>query len=204
MRLTIGAEPRQFLPIKAFRAAHDLPPEFGVALFEPKDFAGLGRIDQAGADLNAVRAAVLAAIPPELSLREWMTFIPELTRLFTNKLYEINTRVNLHDVEIEFAAAGFADVCQTAVYALLRGAAPGFEAVYGEWLDGSARVSQAVHEYGAWRVQIVTHAYGRAGLIVETGSATHYVADASLGCPADGYMASLLAEVFERIASAAH
>lgn len=202
MRLTIDGVLRSFEPIKTFRAAHNLPPEFGVALFEPKDYAGLGRIDQAGADLNAVRAVVLAAVPPGLSLREWMAFIPELTRLFVNNLYEINPRVNLHDVEIEFAAAGFADVCQAAVYAHLRGAAPTFAAVYGEWLDASVRVSQAVHVYGAWQVHIVTHAYGRAGLIVDTGSVTYYIADAGLGCPAEGYMASLLADVFERIASA--
>ena len=136
-----------------------------------------------------------------------MAFIPELTSLFTNKLYEINSRVNLREVEIEFAAAGFADVCQAAVYAHLRGvaptgAAPTFEAVYSNWLDQSARISQTVHAYGAWRIQIVTHAYGRAGLIIDTGSAIHYVADASLGCPAEGYMAALLSEVFERIASA--
>lgn len=202
MHLTIDGEPRLFEPIKAFRVAHDLPPEFGVVLFEPKDYAGLGRIDGAGADLNAVRAAVLAAIPPGLSLRDWVVFVPELTRLFTGKLYEINPRVNLRDVEIEFAAAGFADVCQAAVYAHLRSAAPHFEQVYTEWLDQSVRVSLTVHEYGAWRIQIVTYAYGRAGLIVNTGNATHYVADASLACPAEGYMAALLSDVYERIASA--
>jgi hypothetical protein len=203
MRLTIEGVPRLFEPIKGFRAAHDLPQDFGVALFEPKDYSGLGRIDQAGVDLNGVRAAVLGAIPPGLSLRDWLVFIPELTRLFTAKLNEINPRVNLRDVEIEFAAAGFADVCQAAVYALLRGASPSFEAVYGEWLGGSARVSQTVHAYGEWRIQIVTHAYGRVGLIVDTGEMVHYVADSSLGCPAEGYMAALLAEVFDRIASSA-
>lgn len=201
MRLTINGEPRLFEPIKAFRLSHDLTPEFGVALFEPKDYTGLGRIDGAGADLNAVRAAVLAAIPLGLSLRDWVVFVPELTRLFTGKLYEINPRVNLHDVEIEFAAAGFADVCQAAVYAHLRGAAPHFEQVYAEWLDQSARVSHTVHHYGAWCVQVVTYAYGRAGLVVDTGSETHYVADVSLACPAEGYMASLLSDVYERIAS---
>ncbi len=202
MRLTVDGAPRVFEPIRAFRAAQGLPAEFGVALFEPKDFGGLGRIDQAGAELNTVRAAVLAAVPARLTLRDWLTFIPELTRLFTAKLHEINPRVNLRDVEIEFAAAGFADVCQAAVYALLRGAETPFAAVYAEWLDQSARVSQTVHAYGTWRVQIVTHAYGRAGLIVDTGADVHYVADASLGCPAEGYMASLLADVFERIAAA--
>src|SRR5690242_7928230 len=120
MRLTIEGVSRTFTPIKSFREAHYLPPEFGINLFEPKDYRGLGRIDQAGAELNGVRAAVLAAIPSILSLQEWLSFIPDLTRLFTDQLYAINSKVKLHDVEIEFAAAGFADVCQAVVYARLR------------------------------------------------------------------------------------
>jgi hypothetical protein len=205
MHLTVDGAPRPFIPIKAFREAHDLPPEFGVALFEPKDFTGLGRIDRAGAELNSVRAAVLAAIPAALPLQAWLNFAPELTRLFTNKLYEINLRVNLHDVEIDFAAAGFADVCQTVIYAMLRarGAPPlPFEAIYGEWLDQTTRVSQTIHPYNDWQVQIVTHAYGRAGLIVRTETETFYVQDAALGCPAEGYMAALLADVAARIMAA--
>ena len=202
MRLTIEAVPRSFVPIKSFREAHHLPPEFGVALFEPKDYTGLGRIDQAGMELNGVRAAVLAAIPPNLTLQSWLAFIPDLTRRFTDQLYAINPRVNLHDVEIEFAAAGFADVCQAVVYALLRARdapAPSFEAIYGDWLDQTARVSQTIHLYGAWQVQIITHAYGRAGLIVRMESETAYVQDAALACPAEGYMAALLAEVAAQI-----
>ena len=195
------------MPIKTFRAAHQLPPEFGVALFEPKDYSGLGRIDQAGADLNGVRTAVLAAIPAMLSLQQWLSLIPELTHLFTDQIYAINPKVNLHDVEIEFAAAGFSDVCQAVVYAMLRtrsATLPSFEAIYGDWLDQTARVSQTVHAYGDWRVQIVTHAYGRAGLIVQMEAETAYVQDAALGCPAEGYMASLLAEVAARIMNAPH
>lgn len=205
MRLTVDGAPRHFIPIKTFREAHNLPPEFGAALFEPKDYSSLGRIDRAGAELNHVRAAVLAAIPPGLTLQAWLGFAPELTRLFTDKLYEINPKVKLHDVEIEFAAAGFADVCQAVIYAMLRARGappPPFEAIYGEWLDQSVRVSQTIHIYASWQVQIVTHAYGRAGLIVRAGAETYYVQDAALGCPAEGYMAALLAEVAARIMAA--
>jgi hypothetical protein len=199
MQLTIEGTPRQFEPIKAFRAKHDLPPEFGVALFEPKDYNGLGRIDRAGADLNSVRATVLDAIPAKMALRDWLNFIPDLTDLFRRALEAINLKVGLHDVEIEYAAAGFADVCQAVVYAKVRGAEMPFEAIYGMWLDQTVRVSQTVHRYGGWDVQIVTHAYGRAGMIVREGSETHYVSDSTLGCPADGYMATLLADVSARI-----
>jgi hypothetical protein len=205
MRLTIEGVPRDFTPIKSFREAYHLPPEFGVALFEPKDYGGLGQIDQAGAELNGVRSAVLAAIPALLSLQDWLSFIPDLTRLFTHQLYAINPKVKLHDVEIEFAAAGFADVCQAVIYERLRnrGDTPlPFEAIYVGWLDQTARVSQTVHPYVGWRVQIVTHAYGRAGLIVQMEAETAYVQDAALGCPAEGYMAALLAEVAARIMAA--
>ncbi len=200
MRLTIDGAPREFTPIKLFRQACDLPPEFGVSLFEPKDYTGLGRIDQAGAELNEVRAAVLAAIPPQLTVQQWLSFTPELTRLFTDRLYEINAKVRLHDVEIEFAAAGFADVCQALIYARLRDSnPPPFEAIYGAWLDQTVRVSQTVHLYRDWQVQIVTHAYGRAGMIVRRADQIDYVQDSSLGCPAEGYMAALLAEVAQHI-----
>lgn len=199
MRLTIDGSPREFTPIKAFRAAQGLPPEFGVALFEPKDYTGLGRIDRAGAELNAVRAAVIASLPLKLTPAQWIGFVPQLTRRFTDQLYAINTQVNLRDVEIEFAAAGFADVCQALGYALFQPPVPPFAALYGRWLDDTTRVSQTIHTYEDWHIRIVTHAYGRAGLIVEDGDATHYVHDPALGCPAEGFMAALLAEIAARV-----
>jgi hypothetical protein len=211
MRLTIEGQPRAFVPIKDFRARFDLPPAFGVALFEPKDYAGLGRIDRAGAELNAVRQAVLEAIPAQMPLQNWMAFLPELTALFRRKLYDINPHVGLKDVEIEFAVAGFGDVCQALLYALLRARAggaplPDFHQIYGEWLDSSARVFGEIYDYThegqTWRVRLVAHAYGRAGLMVDTGAETHYVYDPSLGCPAEGFMAALLGDVAERIIAA--
>jgi hypothetical protein len=208
MELLIEGEWRVFIPIKTFRAAHDLPENFSVALFEPKDYAGLGRVDTAGAELNSVREAVLAAMPQSQPPQVWMTLIPQLQTLFTDKLYEINPRVGLKDVEIEYAGAGFRDVCEAAVYAVARARASGdpppvFMQIYGDWLNSTARVSQTEHEYtrreATWRIQIVNHAYGRAGMIVRLDSETHYVADAALGCPAEGYMLNLLAEVAARI-----
>jgi hypothetical protein len=212
MILTIDGLPRRFTPIKAFREAQHLPPEFGVALFEPKDYTGLGRIDGAGAELNIVRAAVLDAIPARLVLPNALAFVADLTRLFTDQLYAINPKVRLHDVEIEFAAAGFANVLQGLIYALVRqrsllahaqdSAPPSFEAVYGEWLDASARVSATIYPYQGWQVQIVTHAYGRAGLIVRMEAETHYLADSAIGCPAEGFMAALLAEAAAQLTAA--
>src|SRR5215468_10465901 len=110
MLLTINGEAHQLVPIKDFRLAFDLPPEFGVALFELKDYAGLGRIDRAGADLNNVRAALLDALPDHMTAPGWLTFLPDYARFFESKLYEINAQVGLKDVEIEFAVAGLSDV----------------------------------------------------------------------------------------------
>jgi hypothetical protein len=211
MQLVIEGEARDFIPIKDFRARFHLPPDFGVARFEPKDYTGLGRIDRAGAELNAVRQAVLAAIPARMPLQGWMEFLPSLTNLFREKLYEINPQVGLKDVEIDFAVAGFGDVCQALLYAMLRARAagrpfPAFQQVYSEWLNSSVKVYGEVYEYAhegqVWRVRLVAQAYGRAGLIVDTGDATHYVYDPSLACPAEGYMATLLSDTAARILAA--
>ncbi len=212
MQLIIEGQRHDFVPIKDFRAEQGLPAEFGMALFEPKDYTGLGRIDRAGAELNAVREAVLDAIPGKLPLPAWMAFLPELTRLFQSKLYEINPRVGLKDVEVDFAVAGFHDVCQALLYAMLRahtGGAPQpeFRHVYDEWLNSSTRLFSEVYGYEHrgqhWRIRVVAHAYGRAGLIIDTGEVRHYVHDPALGCPAEGFMASLLGEVAARILGAA-
>lgn len=211
MRLLLEGEVCSFTPVKVFRAEHGLPATFGVTLFEPKDFTGLGSIDGAGAQLNTVREAVLNAMPARMNAADWLTFLPQLTALFKNELYRINDAVKLHDVEIDFAAGGFGDVCQAFAYALLRARAenkptPAFETVYADWLNSTARISQTVYTYThhqqEWRIRIVTHAYGRAGMIVTTPETTYYVHDASIGCPAEGFMAALLKDVVERITAA--
>lgn len=210
LHLNIEGALRAFTPIKTFRALHGLPPDFGVAHFEPKEFAGLGRIDGAGAELGAVRAATLDAIPAALPPAVWVDAITGLSAAFEGALIAVNDRIGLRDVEIGFAASGFADMCHAYAFALLRahatkGTAPSFAAVYGEWLSSTARVSQRRHEYqhrgAVWQVQIVNHAYGRAGLIVDMGAETSCVEDGALGCPAEGYMAGLLAEVCAQMAA---
>lgn len=212
-RFAIDGLARDFVPIKTFRAAHNLPESFGVALFEPKDFTGLGSIDRAGAALNTVRAAVLAALPERMAANDWLNVLPGLARLFESKLYEINHEVGLREPEIGFAVSGFLDVLQAVAYAVIRARASGappptFERVYAGWLDGSIRVSQTVHRYaheGAeWSIRVITNAYGRAGMIIEAGEATYYVYDGALACPAEGFMARLLAEVAARMVGASH
>jgi hypothetical protein len=219
MRLVIDGILHTFTPIRAFRSAHNLPPDFGVNVFEPKQYAGLGRIDEAGSELQSVRQAMLEALPAPMPLSGWLTAVDSLQSCFTNELYRINAVVGLRPVEIEFAAAGFGDVCRAFVYALMRDALawvrsgrtltdmppPDFTHVYNAWLSSTARISQTVHPYThngeSWHVQIVNHAYGRAGLIVAMPNTTAYISDSTLGCPAEGYMASLLADVTAGIAA---
>jgi hypothetical protein len=210
MQLSIDSVRHAFIPIREYRALHRLPPEFGVALFEPKEYAGLGSIDgaEAGAALNNVRATVLAALPPLIAFTDLIATAETLTAVFRVQMYAMNDIVRLKSVEIDFAVAGFADVTQNYAYALLRARLsraepPPFMAIYGAWLESSARLATTVHEYmhggDLWRVQVVSHAYGRAGLRVDRGEAVDYVADGALACPADGFMAGLLREVCERI-----
>lgn len=210
MQLLIDGQQRTLIDIRDFRQQRDLPESFGVALFEPKDYTGLGSIEHAGGALNTIRAALLEAVPPVIDAPQLPALIDQLGRLFREKLYAINDQVELKDVEIEFAVAGFEDVNRGLLYALLRagshGIAPSFGAVYGEWLDAGAQISIRGHEYNhngqSWRVQIINTAYGRAGLIVDTGDETIYLRDGRLACPAEGFMSTLLKDLAARIMTA--
>ena len=210
MNLTLNGIAYTFIPIKVFRATHNLPPEFGVAQFELKDYSGLGRIDTAGTALNSVRAAVLEALPMHQSAVQWLTFLPQLTDLFADQLQTINEQVGLKQVEIEYAVAGFSDSLQAYAYALLQAnsakvAPPPFHMVYGDWLNSTARVYAQEHTFflnnEVVNVQIVTHAYGRVGLLIQTPSTSYAVYDPALACPAEGFMTVLLIEVAERMVS---
>lgn len=202
MQFIIDGIPYDFVSIKDFRAAHRLPPEFGVSLFEPKDYTGLGRIDRAGAELNALREAVLAAMPEPVT--DWLALVPHLTRVFEQQLYAINHQIGLRDVEIDFAVSGFSDGLQAYAYALARAKVaheplPDFHRVYSDWLNSTLKVFAQVYPYTLdeqpCQVQIVAHAYGRMGLLIHTGNMTYAVYDPALTCPAEGFMTTLLTEV---------
>jgi hypothetical protein len=65
------------------------------------------------------------------------------------------------------------------------------------------RISQTGHAYAhngeTWSVQIINNAYGRVGLVVETGTVTYHVRDTALACPADGFMAQLLITLLSKL-----
>jgi hypothetical protein len=196
--------PRDWIDIRRFRADHSLPENFGVALFEPKDTAGLGRIDGAGMEMNRLRADLVAAVPPRVTPADLLTAVDALADRFRAGLEAINPIIGLREPEIDFAVYGLADVLRAWAYALIQAAAqksppPDFGAVYDGWLAGSIRVSTREHAYPhggrVWTIRVLNSAYGRAGLRVETGQQTVAVRETSLACPAEGYMAALLAEI---------
>ena len=208
MYVLIDGQRYPLTPIRAFRAAYDLPPEFSVAYFQPKSYDGLGSIEGAGAALNSVRDATIAAIPAVIKPSALLGLIPDLQTFFINQLYAINPQVQLKDVEIEFAAAGFGNVVSAFAYALLRShlsgdPAPDFDVVYQAWLDSSTRIASNVIEYThadqVWGIQVLADAYGRLGLLVALPDQTVVVHDAVLACPAAGFMAGLLREVCGKI-----
>jgi hypothetical protein len=194
--------------IKTFRAKYQLPAVFGVALFEPKEFNGLASIHHSKTQLNALRTTLIDAVPETLPVSELMRFTGNLSHLFRVKLYEVNDAIGLKPVEIDFAAAGFEDVCQAWLYAFMqarveKNSRPSISRIYQEWLEGSVRISQTRYHYDhqgeTWHIQIINNAYGRAGLVIETASQTFHVRDVSLACPAEGFMEQLLTAVLSKL-----
>ncbi len=203
MQFTIEGIRYNFIPIKEFRAAHRLPATFNIALFESKDYAGLGRIDAAGTALNQLRAAILAALPEHVLPLNWLSVLPDITRLFEAQLYQINDQIGLRDVEIEFAVAGFSDALQAYAYAFVYAYSthtpvPDFQTVYTEWLNGTIKVFVQQHSYllddESCTIQVIAHAYGRIGLLIHAAD-TYAVYDPMLVCPAEGFMTNLLIDI---------
>ncbi|MEO1646216.1 MAG: hypothetical protein AAFR67_13580, partial [Chloroflexota bacterium] len=198
--MPIDGVPRSFIPISAFRVAHGLPAQFGVAHFEPKAFAGLASLDKAGASLGQLRARVLEAIPAELALMRVPALFDDLRALFRRELTAINDNIKLKPAELDFAVAGFGDANQAFFYALVRNQATlptwnttNTQAIYHQWVAESARLSQTVHDYvhdsATWQVQIVNTVYGRIGLqVTHSAEEVSYVLDGVYACPARAYM----------------
>ena len=83
---------------------------------------------------------------------------------------------------------------------------PSFDGLYYGWVNNSVRVSRQVHEMQQmgkmWKIQVINHVYGRAGLRIDINGHVVYVADGSYLCPADGFMYTLLKDVSLKIWSA--
>jgi hypothetical protein len=196
------------LDLTNFRQTYQLPPEFGITLFEHKDYTGLGRVDHSGMALHDLRAAVMGAIPAKLPVNDLLDFMPRLANLFRVKLYEINEAVGLRPVEVDFAAAGFEDIGQAFAYAVLharasRTAMVEFVKIYQDWLDSTVRVAHTEYRYlyrnQQWQIQILSTAYGRIGLVIQTTEGTFHVRDTTYACPVANYMSGLMQEMMAAV-----
>lgn len=208
MQLRIYGDLQTFVSLDTFQQEHGLPDDFGVAHFQPKDWQGLGKIDHAQADMNRLRQYVLDAIPTQVAVTDWLAHLPMLAAAFESALHEANAHVGLKEQEIAFAVAGFGDVCSAYAFELVRAkmtasAPPDFSRLYAEWLYGTVGVGGTIYDYvhhgQTWRVRVITHAYGRVGLMIETPSAVYYVADKGLACPAESFMQSMLQAVAQHM-----
>jgi hypothetical protein len=199
------------IPLETFRTMYGLDSDFGITLFQPKDYRELGSIEGAGTALRNVYATLLAAIPDIPPPTGWMAFTLQLQILLRRQLYAINAQVGLKTSEIDFAVLNFGAICQEYVHRMINNRMRGkpipyFDEVYENWLNKTIEISSpyvyAYHDE-LWQVEIVKHAYGRCGLIVQMETATHYLYDTSVLCPAEKFMESLIRAVIERIAAVA-
>jgi hypothetical protein len=209
MQLTIDGQMREFIPIQEFRTQHKLSSDFGVATFYHKNFEGKGSIQGAGAALHELRQATLDAIPEgKPPSNGWLTFSLELQLQFHRKLVEINPKVGLQQSEVEYAVAGFGDVCQAYIQAAMSARMRGrgmreFREIYQQWLDSVLFIAKEpfpyTHEDQAWQIRLIQYVYGLTGMIVQTEDEIYYVFDNRLACPAEAFMSALLSDVCAKI-----
>lgn len=204
MLLIIDGQPRLFVPIRQFRRLNRLPDEFGIPLFRWKEQVAISGFAHMQDKLHEIRVAVLRTLFQGKGNLSWLSFALKLELVLRKRLLELTSDSELSRLEAEFTAACFGDLCATYVYSCLRARAgersiPYFQSVYLDWLSETVRISQLVHCYvhdGAlWRIQVVTHAFGRVGLIVDTAEDIHYVEDNEEASPAARFLVSLLVEV---------
>ena len=212
MQFTVDGIEQEFIELSTFRQEQNLPDDFSLAMFDPKDYTDLGIIDHIGAEaLNELREIMIENLPEQLTLSEYRTFLEQYQFLFRVRLHEANAQIGLRQAELDFAESGFADVNQLWMYALIRtrttqAESPSFMNVYHQWFNDSIHLSgnhfTYTHEGQVWHIQVVHSVYGRIGLYIQTEDAEDYVYvyDPVYACPAEGFMTQLLTQVSEHLA----
>ena len=215
MQLTINNQPQEFISLQQFCHQWNLPDDFGVNFFEPKNWDGLGSIKGAGEMMAVMKDEVIAAIPETIPIAGLLSVVDIVSQSFRYRLEIANNRIGLRLHDVGFAVAGFEDVMRDGIYQLLRlnHTYQGnlvqirknfdFVSVYQTWLDASVRVSSEVrtiqYAENIFDVQIVNHIYGRVGLEVTVDSKTYFVTDKSLACPGENFMEELCREAAKNI-----
>jgi hypothetical protein len=210
MELTIDDQLRKLIPLSTFQKTWHLPADFGVAQFEPKDWAGLGSMSGSGPALNQIKQALIQSIPTTISPPQLMMHVDALGHRFRVALEAANEQIGLRPVEVDFAVAGLEDIMRDVTYRLIQwqhrppAAADSsgpidFGAIYQHWLDNGTRVAVESkiydHEGQTFHVNIIYNPYGRVGLKVKLDEQVYYVADPALACPAAAFMETLAEEV---------
>jgi len=215
MQITIKQQTYPLTPLSTFRQQWQLPPEFSVTHFEPKNSSELGSIEGSGQAMLQMKDYLVQLAQRVIKPQDLLGSIDLLANLFRSQLQMINTEIGLRSVEVDFAVAGFEDVLRATVYHLyqLRVTYPqdvakirqlfDFETVYQNWLAGSTHVSAKIyiypHDNHTFQIQLLNDAYGRMGMQVRVSDQTYYVMDTSLGCPAAKFMHGLCTAVAEVI-----
>ena len=218
MQLRIDGKDRTLIPLSAFCEQWHLPETFCVAHFEPKSFAGLGSLEDAGAVLTQVKAATVDGVPPQVLMTDLPAQIEAMANLFQHNLEAANPKIGLRQPEIDFARAGFEDILHAVVDQLVRlyqdyRATPhqiqtafDYAAAYQIWLNNSVQVGTDAktyqHREQRFTINLIYDAYGRVGMKIQQSEAAYYVADTALGCPAAGYMYGLCEAVAKRFCQA--
>jgi hypothetical protein len=218
MELMIEGARRTLIPIESFRQEWNLPPDFALVTFSPKDWEDLATMAGSREALAGVRERMVKAVPTKLMVPSLLTIVDILKEEFYHELSSANDKIGLRPSELDFAVAGFYDILQQVVHYLIRAnyvskgdseqirAGYDFAALYQEWLDGSTRLVMTEYEYphegATLTMRVIFYAYGRVGLEVRVGEQTYYVLDNALACPAANYMRGLTEAVGQEICNA--
>ena len=217
-QIKINYQPYELIPINIFRQTWQLPQNFGIKLFEPKDDVDLGSLDNSGQALNIIRDNVMAVIPNIIKQDKLMDYAEMLTQTFEYELIAVNETIGLKPVEVDFATAGFGDVIRAVVYKLVQlfhmyvnapakiEAEFNFMEIYWTWVDDSTRLGGNIYPYSTseheFEVRVIYNIYGRIGLEVVVNEEVFYVYDPILSCPASNYMLTLSEAVGKAVCQA--
>ncbi len=208
LRLTFAGQPRPLVSLETFRAAHDLPETFGVALFESEaETIAYHPIWSRQAILQALHEVLTTAVPHRIPLPQ-LTQLPQmLALLFQNELIIRGGDTELLRDDVEQVGTDLQNILEPAAYKLIElyyqngqdntAVAEKFDmlAIYQEVLDSTVQLSTAVYEYPhqgeMWQVHLIYTVYGTLGLHITTAVDTHhYVADPIHAFPAHHFLAA--------------
>ena len=206
--LTFAGQPRPLVAVETFRATHDLPERFGVALFESEaEKIAYHPIWSRQAILQALHEVLTTAVPAHIPLPQLNQLPQMLALIFQNELISRGGDTELLRDDVEQVATDLQNILEPAAYKLIElyyqnkqdktVVAEKFDmlAIYQEVLDSTVQLSTAVFDYPhqdeMWQVQLIYTVYGTLGLHITTAVDTHhYVADLAHAFPAHQFLAA--------------